>query len=154
MTADACFDVTRDGGPEPASKQLLVKSNGSRFRSFQSGLARQDVEDDGEVVADAPAEDEEVPDGVPVAQALRREEEDAGRVGHPARREPRERARGHEREYRLGRDDAQPAERDVGGDGHGPVARAEDEPEKYPRDRNPPSEPEERPAPSASQHEE
>ena len=62
------------------------------------------------------------------------------------------RARRYEREHRLYRDDTEPAECDVRSDGHGPVARAEDEPEEYPRHGDSPREPEERPAPTAAQH--
>lgn len=78
-----------------------------------SGARRHDVERDGDVVADAPAEDEEVPDGVAVRHPLRGEEEDARRVGHAPGRNPQERPRRHGREYRPGGDDAEPAEHHV-----------------------------------------
>src|SRR4051794_28333295 len=95
-----------------------------------------------------------MPDGVCVPDALRSEEEDARRVRDSARDEPRERARGYEQKHRLDSHDAEPAERDVGGDSHGPVARAEDETEEYARERDAPCEAEESPAPSAAQHQE
>src|SRR5207237_8222474 len=103
----ACSPPRRGRAAGSASRQTRKDDEGC---SRPSRLRRQDVEDDREEVADAPAEDEEVPDGVAVRDSLGGAEDDARRVGESAGDDPQERTRGDGREYRLGRDDAQPAE--------------------------------------------
>src|SRR2546423_9194631 len=82
-----------------------------------SCFRRKDVDDYGDVVADASRKDEEVPDGVVVRDALRCEEDDAGRVRQSARSDPCERAQGDLRENGLDGDDAQPPHQYVRADG-------------------------------------
>ena len=97
-------------------------------------------------MADATGDDEEMPDGVGVRDAVRAVEEYSGGIEEPARAEQRERPRREENEHGLYGDDAQPAHEHVGDGREGGIAIRGQDLEDYPDRRESPRQAEKRPA--------
>jgi hypothetical protein len=155
VALEAASRIGRRGLAEIGIARAAVRTDDAdahrAIKKAKSGARRDDGGENREVVADAPSENEHVPDGVAVGDAFGGEKDDATGIGQSACEQPDQRGERNVRYHRLGGDDHEPAHGDIHGGGQDCKTFHKPEFEQDAGDGESPDNAEERPAPRSAQ---